>query len=85
MKTITLRNIDAELKAVLMKKAESSSTSLNSIVLTTLREAFGLQKRPRYQRNFELEKLSGSWTKQDLESFESSTSDFHEIDEELWK
>ena len=85
MKTITLRNIDEELKDVLIKRAQRSSTSLNGVVLKALREAFGLQKRPRQQRNLELEKLSGSWTKQDFKAFESSVTDFQKIDEELWK
>ncbi len=85
MKTITLRNLDKSLERALVEKAELNSASLSSTVLMTLREAFGLQKRPRRQRNAALEKLAGAWTKGDLKQFESATSDFSKIDEELWK
>ena len=85
MKTITLRNIDAALKKALTEKAKQSSTSLNSVVLTTLREAFHLQKSPRRKRNLELEKLAGKWSKVDLDSFTRNTADFEKIDLELWK
>lgn len=85
MKTITLRNIDEDLKTVLETKAKASSSSLHGVVLATLREAFGLEKAPRMQRNLELEKLAGRWSENDLADFEEGTADFEKIDEELWK
>lgn len=85
MKTITLRNIDDELKKTLEAKAKASSTSLNTVVLTTLQHAFGLKKSPRKQRNHELEKLAGGWSEDDLSAFESATADFAQIDDDLWK
>ena len=85
MKTITLRNIDPELKKALSDKAELDSASLNSVVLQVLREAFGLQKRSRRKRNLELEKLAGSWGDKDKSEFEKNTSAFNKIDDEMWQ
>ncbi|NOX98450.1 MAG: hypothetical protein GXP30_01760 [Verrucomicrobia bacterium] len=85
MKTITLRNIDPELKKALADKAELDSASLNSVVLQALREVFGLQKRPRRKRNPELEKLAGSWGKKDKAEFEKNTAAFNKVDDELWQ
>ncbi|MFK5922966.1 MAG: hypothetical protein QM496_12375 [Verrucomicrobiota bacterium] len=85
MKTVTLRNIDPELKKALMDKAAQDSSSLNSVVLNALRESFGIDKKPRRQRNLELENLAGAWNDEDKAEFEKNTSAFNEIDEAMWQ
>ncbi len=85
MKTITLRNMDEDLKAALQREATTHETSLNGAALKVLRTGLGLQKPERRQRNRELEKLAGSWTEQDLAQFDEATAVTREIDPELWK
>lgn len=85
MKTITLRNIDPELEKALTEKAELESISLNSVVLRVLQEAFGLRKRPRRERNPQLEELAGSWSEEDQAEFEKNTVAFNKVDEVLWQ
>lgn len=84
MKTITLRNMDDDLKAALQKEAAAHGTSLNGAALKVLRVGLGLQKPPRRQRNLALEKLGGTWTAADLTAFESATAATREIDREIW-
>ncbi|MCF6311591.1 MAG: hypothetical protein L3J39_03985 [Verrucomicrobiales bacterium] len=84
METITLRNINPELKKALIDKAERDSASLNSVALQALGEAFGLQNGPRRKRNPELEKLAGTWSEKDKEEFEKNTSSFNKVDDDLW-
>gem|GEM_PF-2274711 len=47
MKTITLRNMDAQLKAALQRDAEENASSLNAAAIRAMRIGLGIQKPPR--------------------------------------
>ncbi|MBT5901672.1 MAG: hypothetical protein HOH58_06155 [Opitutaceae bacterium] len=86
MKTITLRNIDDELKQVLEEQAAYSSQSLNTVVLNKLRESYGLKEDTnRPPPNRDLLQLAGGWSDDDAESFNQATAAFGKIDLEMWK
>lgn len=86
MKTITLRNIDDELKQVLEEQAAYSAQSLNTVVLNKLRESYGLKNGSnRPPPNRELLQLAGGWTDEDAATFTKSTAAFDKIDPEMWE
>lgn len=85
VKTITLRNMDDDLKAALAKEAANHATSLNGAALKVLRVGLGLEKRPRRERNLALEKLAGRWSETDAAEFDQSTAATREIDPDLWR
>lgn len=86
MKTITLRNIDDELKRVLEEQAAYSAQSLNTVVFNKLRESYGLKNDSnRPPPNRELLQLAGGWTDAEAESFDQATSAFGKIDPEMWE
>jgi plasmid stability protein len=85
VKTITLRNMDEDLKCALQREAKEHNSSLNGAALNVLRTGLGLTKPPRRRRNHELAKLAGKWTNDDLANFERATALTREIDAELWR
>jgi hypothetical protein len=56
--------------------------SLNQTVLDLLRRALGLDESAT--RSNGLRKLSGTWSDEDLQSFERATAVFEQVDPELW-
>jgi plasmid stability protein len=82
MKNMTIRNVDRELSVALEREKARRRVSLNRTVLDLLRERLGLAGgRPPSNG---LAEQAGSWSVEDLESFESATAPFEEVDEELW-
>lgn len=85
MKNIAIRNVDQELAEALKRQASANDTSLNSIILTTLKQGLGLNKPKFRERRTDLDDLAGTWSDRDLQEFESATDDFSHIDADLWK
>ena len=85
MTSLTLRNIDDELKQTLTAKAKKLNFSLNNYILNLLKDSTGLTKK-RFSKNYDdLDDLSGSWSKQEFDSFNKNTKEFDKIDKEIWK
>ena len=86
MQTITLRKIPSEITKKIERKARETHTSINRTVIQLLEESVGtkqpLQKKQLYH---DLDHLAGSWTKQELKTFQKNLTQSRKIDLELWR
>ena len=69
MKTLSLRNIDAEMADALKKRAKCEGRSINATVLNLLREAVGITKKKRTKVYHDLDNLVGTWSEKDEQLF----------------
>ena len=83
MRTMTIRNVSAELAAALEAEKRRRGLSLNRTVLAVIGEALGTSQGRR--RSNGLRKLSGSWSEEEFQQFEEAVAPFGTIDEEVWK
>lgn len=83
MKTITIRNIPADIVAALEVEKLRRGLSLNRTVLSLMREALGLSDSRR--RSNGLRKLAGNWTEAESRQFDEAVAPFGKIDEDMWK
>ena len=83
MKTLTIRNVPPELARALEEEKQRRGKSINQLVLDLLSSDLGT--RPGRVRSNGLAKLAGSWSKEELEQFEKSVSQFDAIDADLWE
>jgi hypothetical protein len=85
MKSMTIRGIDPALEHALKAAADERNSSVNQLVLDTLRQRFGLEKPPRYsRRHHDLDELFGCWSEEDFERIQAATEEQRKIDPELW-
>ena len=77
----TLRNIPAELDAVLRSEAKRAEKSLNQVAIDALMRAFGLQEKPIARRDISF--LVGSWDHD--EAVEEALEAQRQIDPEIWQ
>ena len=80
---LTVRDVPGDLTKALRKETRRRGKSLNQTVIDLLTQALGLDWESAEKNG--LEKLAGSWSQEDLESFERSTAIFETIDEEQWR
>lgn len=85
MKTITLRNIDENLDKSLKEKARETGSSVNSVIISTLNEALGLNKKKFDRQYSDIDSLSGTWSAAEYAEFNKNTEAFEQIDEDMWK
>jgi len=86
MNTISLRGIDDELKKRLQEEAGKKQSSVNSLIVSLLRESMGLsKKRSRYIRHHDLDALAGTWSEEEAKEFLASIEAFETIEEHLWQ
>ena len=83
MKTITVRNIPAELATALETEKRRRGLSLNRTVVLLIQEALGLAGTGR--RSNGLHKLAGTWSEAEFQEFEKAVAPFQEVDPEIWK
>lgn len=83
MKTMTIRNIPAELARALDKERQRRGLSLNRTVLALLRNALGLPSTAA--RSNGLRQLAGGWSEAEYQQFEQAVAPFGEIDEAMWR
>ncbi|MDE0064368.1 MAG: hypothetical protein OXP09_04335 [Gammaproteobacteria bacterium] len=83
MKTMTIRNVPAELATALETEKRRRGLSLNRTALLLMQEALGIAGTRR--RSNGLHKLAGTWSEDEFQSFEKATAPFGEVDPELWK
>ncbi len=68
-----------------MQKTKEQESSLNSTVLSLLRDSLGLKTPKRLDRKSDLDDLAGTWSEEELLEFNEATHAFEAIDEALWK
>ena len=83
MKTMTIRNIPAELAEALEAEKRRRGLSLNRTVLALMGEALGISTGRG--RSNGLRDLAGSWSEEEFQHFENAVAPFGEIDEDIWK
>ena len=83
MKTMTIRNVPAELAEALENEKVRRGSSLNRTALALLREALGLSK-PGPRGNGP-RRLAGAWSEEEYGRFEQATAPLEEIDEDIWR
>ena len=83
MKTMTIRNVSMELSAALEAEKRRRGLSLNRTVLLLMQEALGVS--PGRNRSNGLRRLAGSWSEDEIRTFEQAVAPFAEVDEDLWR
>lgn len=79
---LTIRNVPPALAERLEREKRIRGRSLNQTVIDLLATAVGLD---RPARSNGLGRLAGSWTDDDLRSFEDAIAFTEQIDEEHWR
>lgn len=85
MTTMTIRGIDDTIAGALKEKARREGTSVNAVLLKTLKESLGLEKRKRIAVYDDLDYLAGTWSAEDAAEFNRATEVFEKVDEDIWK
>ncbi len=83
MRTMTIRNIPAELAQALDKERRRRGSSLNRTVLALLRNALGVPNAA--VRSNGLRDLAGTWSEAEYKRFEQAVAPLGEIDEAMWR
>lgn len=68
----------------LKKKAKQEGTSVNTVLLKTLRESLGLKKKKRTVIYNDLDHLAGTWSEKDFLEFQEKIADFETVDKKMW-
>ena len=85
MGAITIRGIDETTARILKERARKEGTSVNAVLLKTLRESLGLEKRRRTVIYDDLDHLAGTWSEKDFIEFQKRIADFEVVDEKMWE
>ena len=85
MGAITIRGIDETTARTLKERAKKEGVSVNAVLLKTLRESLGLEKRRRTVIYDDLDHLAGTWSEKDFVEFQKRIADFEIVDEKMWK
>ena len=85
MGAITIRGIDETTARILKERAKKEGVSVNAVLLKTLRESLGLEKRRRTVIYDDLDHLAGTWSEKDFVEFQKIIADFEIVDEKMWK
>ena len=83
MKTMTIRNVPAELAQALEKERRKRGTSLNRTVLALLRNALGVSSQAAPSNG--LRQLAGTWSEAEYKQFEQAVAPLGEVDETMWR
>ena len=83
MKTMTIRNVPAELAQALDRERRKRGASLNRTVLALLRNALGVPNRA--VRSNGLRQLAGAWSEAEYKQFEQAVASLDEVDEAMWR
>ncbi|MFA4828693.1 MAG: hypothetical protein WC855_02615 [Thermodesulfovibrionales bacterium] len=85
MSVMTIRGIDDTTAKVLKQKAKKEGVSVNAVLLKTLRESLGLEKKRRTIIYDDLDYLAGTWNEKDFIEFQKQIADFETVDKKMWK
>jgi len=86
MADLSLRGLDETTTKRLRSEAKRRGLSVNSLVIQLIREGVGT-KRPEVSRApfGDLDKLAGTWSKDEADQFMKAVADFEQIDRDLWQ
>ena len=84
MTAITLRNIPAELKAAIERRAEQEGLSFNRTVLRMLEEFVGISASRQPVRHHDLDHLAGTWSRAEADELDAAINEQRTIDPDLW-
>ncbi|HLB42849.1 MAG TPA: hypothetical protein VJN02_08395 [Gammaproteobacteria bacterium] len=82
---VHLRNVDSHLMNKLKSEATKKNLSINTLILNLLNHSLGIRTKRSLPLYHDLDKLAGTWDKQQAKIFLKQIIDFEQIDEELWK
>ena len=86
MAILTIRGVDEELSTRLKKEAGEIKTSVNQLVLVSLRKQFGLAKDKRYTKEYhDSDTLFESWSDDEFEYIQGQIDRERRIDKKLWE
>ncbi|MEK6583188.1 MAG: antitoxin [Nitrospirota bacterium] len=85
MSVMTIRGIDDTTAKVLKQKAKKEGVSVNAVLLKTLRESLGLEKKRRTIIYDDLDYLAGTWNEKDFIEFQKQIAGFETVDKKMWK
>ena len=85
MTNIHLRNVDNQLIKTLKLTALKQDVSMNTLILSLLKRGVGLSRERVVAVYHDLDKLAGTWSKQQAKEFSNEISHFEHIDKDLWK
>jgi len=85
MPVVTLRGLDDSMIKAIKEKAKHEGTSVNTVLLTILKEDLGLKKKPRKVVHTDIDHLAGTWSDTEYAEFQKRIKDFETIDEGMWK
>jgi len=85
MSTITIRGIDETTAKTLKERAKKEGISVNAVLLKTLKESLGLEKKKRMVVHTDLDHLAGTWSEKDFSEFQKKIADFETVDKKIWK
>lgn len=89
MKAITLRNVPPPVARAIEEKAKRERLSLNRAVVGLLEEATGQPKSKaratKKTLQYDLDKFSGSWTKEEADEFDASLKEQRKVNPKDWK
>lgn len=86
MHNISVRGIEEASLRRLKQMAKRRGVSLNRLIADMLNaEGGNAPAQARLTAYDDLDKLAGTWSKQDAREFERAVASFEQIDEELWR
>ena len=85
MSTITIRGIDETTAKTLKERTKKEGISVNAVLLKTLKESLGLEKKKRMVVHTDLDHLAGTWSEKDFSEFQKKIADFETVDKKIWK
>ena len=85
MSTITIRGIGETTAKTLKERTKKEGISVNAVLLKTLKESLGLEKKKRMVVHTDLDHLAGTWSEKDFSEFQKKIADFETVDKKIWK
>lgn len=81
---IHLRGINKIMLQKLKEGAINHNMSVNQFILVLLNNCLGLGNKQPKILHHDLDKMAGTWSKQEAKEFMKSIEDFEKIDKEIW-
>jgi hypothetical protein len=85
MKTITIHGLDEMLEKRIREKAKDQGFSLNKTIKKLLEKSLGVNQGRKKDHREDFMDLFGVWTENDLNEFNSATSELNQVDPGDWR
>ena len=84
MSSFIIHSLDETTMSLLKQRSKMRNLSLNQTVKEILESALGVRPKEVQDSRDRFLQFCGKWTNEDLEEFNSATSDFSVINEKEW-